>query len=541
MPPEKAYTLENSAKLWLIYIILLTATPIALIFFLSTKGLEYTSYLNQFKVWRSNYGLLAGFVYIIPWFLHYSLFLIPPLAAILFYFFSPSIFKKYEKLVPAGENNNITSSYKEPISLFQEALIKVVNEASLPSTPKVYIKKEIKPNCFVFGKNRSNFLIVVTLGLLESIKEGTIKAEELEAIISHEVGHVLNSDLRLASSIKIFSAFKIPKFVILGVFAAFLLIYLSGLGLNLYYNQNLSMAERLGKSYEYLKGFYPLIPFFPILYLSYAAVEILIRTTFKAREFFADTQAILTFKSESVFIRALAEISSGLSLLVPDSHGLGLLPSIKVISWPLSFTRFLFRIFFFLSEGFQEKTTEKIKKITKRLEAVYLTHPSTDKRIEAIANRTYFAMLPAHISYKAYLTVGITLLISFLFLVSLASQLEAFSFWSLLLYFFYALLALVFINNSHLRHLPKYNLIALKDGFMLCGFVTRHALMRDYGRKLFFANHLAHLPLAIFPLSVFIIGDFPLVIFVIMLILQFSIIHLCTSFFLTLLSWSKKG
>lgn len=537
-PLEATYAFENSAKLWLIYIIFVTATPIVLIFLLSREGLEYGSYISQFIIWRSKYGLLAGLIYIIPWFLIYFLFLVPPLAAILFYFFSPNIFKKYGKLIPAEESNNITSFYQEPISLFEDSLIKVINAAGLPSKPKVYIKNELQRNCSVFGKNSHNFLIVVTIGLLESIKEGTVKGEELQAVIGHEVGHVLNSDLRLSSLIKIFSEFKIPKFVILGLFAALLLIYLSGIGLNLYYNQQLSMTEKLSRSYEYLKGFPRNIPFFLLLYIAYVAVDLLIRTAFRAREFFADAQAILTFNSEKVLVKTLEKVSSGIPLITPDSPDLALLPYKVVVSWPLTFTKFLFRIFF-LPESFQKKVTQKIDGIVKKLKAIYSTHPSLDQRLVAIANHTYFPTPPIHISYKAYLTVGITVLISFLFLSYSILPLGLRSMYSVFLYFFYALLAVVIINNTHLRHLHKYDLVALNDGFFLCGFATKNAIAKSYGRKLFFANHLAHLSFTIFPLFTFIHG-FPLKIFVGMLALQFLIIHISISLFLILLSWTKK-
>ncbi|MFH1146929.1 MAG: M48 family metalloprotease, partial [Pseudomonadota bacterium] len=313
IPLQKAYVFENSSKLWLIHVVLVTGSPVLFLLVLSFEGLgrHIESLLNQFFLWHSNYGLLAGIVYVTPWLLHDFLFLLPPILAFLSYFLSPSIIRRYENLVPAEEEKDeMILSYKESISFFQNVLRRVMSAAGLPCRPSLYVKKLLVPNCYVFGKNSLNFSVVVTTGLLDSVKEGVISVEEVGAIVSHEIGHVLNSDLRLASSVKMFSDLKVIRFVIFGVFSALLLIYLSGIGLNLYYNPSLTMAEKLSKSYESLKSISVFIPAFLLLYMLYAAVEVLIRTTFKTREFFADVQALRILEDENTFVKTLRKISS---------------------------------------------------------------------------------------------------------------------------------------------------------------------------------------------------------------------------------------
>ncbi len=545
MPFQKAYTFENSSKLWLIHVILITGAPIFLLLVYSIEGIRqhYAIHLSQFLVWRSNYGLPAGIIYITPWSLHDSLFLIPPLIAFLSYFFSPIIIRRYENLIPAtgGKHDHLISSYKESISFFENEMRRVINTVGLPSKPSLYVKKYVLPNCYVFGKGSSNFSIVVTTGLLDSIAKGSMSADQVDSIISHEIGHVLNSDLRLASSVKMFSDLKIIRFIIFGVFSALLLIYLSGIGLNLYYNPSLTIAQKLSRSYEILKHFLTFVLPFLTLYIAYAGVELLIRTTFKTREFFADVQALRIFKDEAIFVKTLEEVSSPFHFLIADSRSLAAPAYTVFIILPQAVTRFFSKTFFFLPKTFHARVVSSIEVLVEKLRPVFLTHPTLNNRLEAIANRTYFPKPPLHISFKAYLTVGITLLISLLFIFLTALNLNIFHYWwSYVLYFGYALVVLVVINNAHLRYLHKYDLQALEDSFFLAGFGIKHPIAKSWGRKLFFATHVSHLPFTILPLTLLFFA-FPLKIFVVMLVIQFILTHLLTSFVLKIFSWSKKA
>ncbi|MBI5051304.1 M48 family metalloprotease [Candidatus Micrarchaeota archaeon] len=58
-------------------------------------------------------------------------------------------------------------------------------------TPKVYIVQDPSPNAFAVGTKPENASIAVTTGLLK-----TLNNEELEGVISHEISHIANYDVR---------------------------------------------------------------------------------------------------------------------------------------------------------------------------------------------------------------------------------------------------------------------------------------------------------------------------------------------------------
>lgn len=69
--------------------------------------------------------------------------------------------------------------------------------AGLP-LPKIYIINESQPNAFATGRNPKNSSIAVTKGLLEKLDR-----TELEGVISHELAHIGNRDMLLATIVVI--------------------------------------------------------------------------------------------------------------------------------------------------------------------------------------------------------------------------------------------------------------------------------------------------------------------------------------------------
>jgi heat shock protein HtpX len=70
---------------------------------------------------------------------------------------------------------------------------KVANEANIPM-PKVGIVESPQPNAFATGRGPSKAVVVATSGIL-----GTLTPGELEAVIGHEIGHVVHRDVLLSS------------------------------------------------------------------------------------------------------------------------------------------------------------------------------------------------------------------------------------------------------------------------------------------------------------------------------------------------------
>jgi len=67
--------------------------------------------------------------------------------------------------------------------------------AGIPA-PKIYVLEELQPNAFATGRNPEHSAIAVTRGLLEKLER-----TELEGVISHEISHIKNRDILLASAI----------------------------------------------------------------------------------------------------------------------------------------------------------------------------------------------------------------------------------------------------------------------------------------------------------------------------------------------------
>jgi heat shock protein HtpX len=60
----------------------------------------------------------------------------------------------------------------------------------LPAMPDVYIIDDPSPNAFAAGRNAENAAVAVTTGLLN-----TLNRDELQGVIAHEMGHIVNRDI----------------------------------------------------------------------------------------------------------------------------------------------------------------------------------------------------------------------------------------------------------------------------------------------------------------------------------------------------------
>ncbi len=64
--------------------------------------------------------------------------------------------------------------------------------AGLPKTPEIYIINDMSLNAFATGTNPLNAKVAISRGLLEKLDKS-----ELEAVMAHEIGHILNRDIRV--------------------------------------------------------------------------------------------------------------------------------------------------------------------------------------------------------------------------------------------------------------------------------------------------------------------------------------------------------
>ena len=100
------------------------------------------------------------------------------------YYYSDSIVLKMSKAKIIQESDNPT--------LFR-AVRNVVQKANIPM-PKVGIVDSPQPNAFATGRGPKKAVVCATSSILQ-----TLTPEELEAVIGHEIGHVVHRDVLMSS------------------------------------------------------------------------------------------------------------------------------------------------------------------------------------------------------------------------------------------------------------------------------------------------------------------------------------------------------
>lgn len=65
-------------------------------------------------------------------------------------------------------------------------------------TPKIYIIEDTALNAFATGRNPENGVVCLTTGIIS-----TLEKRELEGVIAHELAHIGNYDIRLASIVSV--------------------------------------------------------------------------------------------------------------------------------------------------------------------------------------------------------------------------------------------------------------------------------------------------------------------------------------------------
>lgn len=99
------------------------------------------------------------------------------------------------KMMLAGMNareitqeNASSSQEKQLFNIIEELSL----SASLGYIPRLYILETDEPNAFAAGWNNRNALVGVTRGLLQ-----TLNRQEVQAVLAHEVGHIIHGDSKL--------------------------------------------------------------------------------------------------------------------------------------------------------------------------------------------------------------------------------------------------------------------------------------------------------------------------------------------------------
>lgn len=152
--------------------------------------------------------------------------------------------------------------------------------------PRIEIIETHARNAFASGINDSTYCITVTRGLMQSLS-----TDELEAVLAHELAHIINRDVRLMMVCVIFT----------GMFGIAAQLIWSNLRYSLYLPRS---SDRKGSS-----GVLLLLALLAILWVGYLASMLTRFAISRNREYMADAGAVQLTKNPEAMMRALLRIS----------------------------------------------------------------------------------------------------------------------------------------------------------------------------------------------------------------------------------------
>lgn len=196
--------------------------------------------------------------------------------------------------------------------------------------PKLYVIQESSPNAFATGRNPENAVICVTTGLLEKLDK-----YELEGVLAHELAHIKNYDILLSTIVSVFVGF---------------VVMLSDVMTRVAFRGRRRSNNDSGNAIVAIIAivFLILSPIFSTL------MQLAIS---RKREFLADATAVEFTRNPKGLIDALTKIST-------DSD--------QVVDTANKSTAHMY-----IANPLKEK---------KKSSDLWSTHPSTEKRIEALKN-----------------------------------------------------------------------------------------------------------------------------------------------------------
>lgn len=183
---------------------------------------------------------------------------------------------QYKYLDPV-ETSGLSPEEKKIVNMIQEMSL----SAGLPYIPKAYILETDDMNAFAAGWNADNALVGVTRGLMNSLSRS-----EAQAVIAHEVGHIIHGDSKLTLYVGIL-ANVILTFT--NIFANFAIFFTGG--------RNSEASNKARLLLIVLNLILPIITQVLYLYLS------------RTREYMADAAAVQLTGDNQAMISALKKIS----------------------------------------------------------------------------------------------------------------------------------------------------------------------------------------------------------------------------------------
>jgi heat shock protein HtpX len=207
-------------------------------------------------------------------------FITMAIVGVLVYFLA----RKGHKMMLMGTNAihvDPTGDLSDPV---HKQLVNIIEEMSVSAgmgyTPKIYIMPEPEPNAFAAGWNTDNAIVGVTQGLLDMMDRA-----ELQAVIAHEIGHVINGDSKLT--------------LYVGVLANVIVTVTDILAHVLWFMGRTNPAARRARTILIIVNF--LLPF---------VTGVLFLFLSRKREYMADATAVRLTGDNQAMITALAKLNT---------------------------------------------------------------------------------------------------------------------------------------------------------------------------------------------------------------------------------------
>lgn len=202
-----------------------------------------------------------------------------------------------------GHNAMINAATKaKPVTLSEEPrAYRMLENLSISrglTTPRLMVMETPAMNAFASGIRRENYQVTLTRGLMDALDD-----EELEAVIAHELSHIMHKDVRML----------IIAVIFVGIFA-----FVGEMIFRNMFRINLARSDNHRRSGGGNAGVLILVAFV-IIALTYVIALMIRFTMSRKREYMADAGAVELTKNPDAMIRALQKISGHAELTsVPD-------------------------------------------------------------------------------------------------------------------------------------------------------------------------------------------------------------------------------
>ena len=190
--------------------------------------------------------------------------------------------------------NDIILNYidaTEPEENEYKATKKIIENVSITAgikAPKLYImKRERNLNAFAVGTSVENSCIVLTYGIIEKLEKS-----ELEAVIAHEISHIIHQDTKLMMTIILITGF---------------FTFLGSLLMKGFYSRRGGSIGKIGGKAKGGAGVIIVIGFVIYIYGNFVAPLIRFAVS-RTREFQADANAALLTRNPQKLVSALKKI-----------------------------------------------------------------------------------------------------------------------------------------------------------------------------------------------------------------------------------------